>query len=463
MIDLVIRNGTLVLPDTCCDTDLAVDGARIVAWGPADRLSPARRTVDAKGCYILPGGIDPHVHIHWPFLAATTADDYAIAGQAAAIGGTTMVIDFAHPKMGATLLERVANRRREAQGQAVVDYNFHCVITQATPETLDQMAVLVGQGVTSFKLYMAYSRRGIMVDDATMLTIMKQAAALGATVCVHAENGTAGDANEARFLAEGRMGAADFPKHKPNYVEAEAVSRAIFWARQAGCRLYIVHLSTAVGLAAVGAAQREGVQVMAETCPQYLLLHDSVYDRPGDGHRFICSPPIRSQADSEALWQGITEGVITTMGTDHCAFTIAQKDRGVNNFVNVPNGLPGIETRLSLLYSEGVCKGRLSINDLARLTSYNIARVHGLWPQKGALLPGSDADLVLFDPRVAWTVSAATTHMAVDWSPYEGWKLQGKPVMTIARGQVVAENGEWVGQSGGGAFIPRKPHPVRGA
>lgn len=458
MIDLVIRGGTVVFPDACRILDVAVNQGRIVSLDTPGTVRASRRIVDADGKYVLPGGIDPHVHIHWPFLTATTADDYAVATRAAAIGGTTTLIDFAHPKMGATALERVAYRRNEANGQAVIDYSFHCVLTEASPGTLEQMATLVRDGTTSFKLYMAYSRRGIMVNDGTMLAIMRCAAALGATVCVHAENGTVGDANEAQFLAEGRTGAVDFPRHKPNYVETEAVNRAIFWAREAGCRLYILHMSTAEGVSAVRAAQRQGVRVVAETCPQYLLLDASVYERAGEGHRFICSPPIRSVVDSEALWQGIADGVVSTIGTDHCAFTMVQKNRGISNFVDVPNGLPGIETRLALLFSEGVCKGRITVSDLARICSYNVARVYGLFPQKGNLLPGSDADIVLLDPETTWTVPADRMHMAVDWSPYEGWSLQGAPAMTILRGAVIAEGGEFVGQSGYGTFVRRLAH-----
>jgi len=457
MIDLIIRGGLVVLPEHSYETDLAVDRGRIAALGKASSLPKARRTIDAQGCYVLPGAVDPHVHIHWPFLNATTADDYADATTAAAIGGTTTIIDFAHPKMGATPLKRVASRRAQAEGKAVIDFAFHCVLTEGSPQTLGEMDALVAEGVTSFKVYMAYSRRGIMADDAVLLSVMQRAALLGALVCVHAENGTVADASEAQFLASGRTGAADFPQHKPNYVEAEAVSRAIFWARQAGARLCIVHLSTAEGLDLVRNAQREGVQVFAETCPQYLLLDDRVYQRPADGHRFICSPPIRSPADGEALWEGIADGVISIIGTDHCAFTAGQKDGGRGNFVSVPNGLPGVETRLPLLFSEGVAKGRISIADLVRITSLNPARVHGLYPRKGSLGPGSDADIVLVDPKARWTLLADKLHMAVDWSPYEGLELQGAPVMTIARGKVVVEQGEFVGAEGWGRFVRRIP------
>jgi len=457
MIDLIIRGGTVVLPEQCIETDVAVDGERIVALGVAGSLPEARRVVDGRGCYVLPGAIDPHVHIRWPFLDATTADDYAVATMAAAFGGTTTVIDFAHPKMGTTPLERVANRRAQASGQAVVDFSFHSVLTEGSPQTLAEMDMLVADGVTSFKMYMAYSRRGIMVDDATLLSVMQRAASLGAVVCVHAENGTVADANEARFVAAGRTSAADYPQHKPNYVEAEAVSRAIFWARQAGVRLYFFHLSTAEGLSLLRDAQREGAQVFAETCPQYLLLDDQVYRRQEDGHRFICSPPIRSPADNEALWGGIAEGIISVVGTDHCAFTTAHKDRAPDNFTSVPNGLPGIETRLPLLFSEGVGKGRISVNDLVRISSLNPARVFGLYPQKGVLWPGSDADIVLIDPTTKWTLTAKELHMAVDWLPYDGLELQGAAVMTIARGEVIVEHGEFVGTAGRGRFVHRAP------
>ena len=454
MIDLAIHGGIVVLPDLCCESDVAVDKGRIVALGTATSMPKAHRTVDAPGCYVLPGAIDTHVHIHWPFLAATTADDYEAASIAAAIGGTTTIIDFAHPKMGATPLLRVANRRGEAEGRAVIDYAFHCVLTDCSDRTLEDMTVLVADGVTSFKLYMAYRRRGIMVDDATMFTVMQKAASLGATVCVHAENGVVADASEARFVAEGRLAATDFALHKPNYVEAEAVDRAIFWARRAGARLCILHLSTADGLAAIRRARQQGAAVVAETCPQYLLLSEEVYCQP-NGHRYICSPPIRSRADVNALWEGLTEGSISMVGTDHCAFTTAAKDVGRDDFTRVPNGLPGVETRLPLLFSEGVARRRITVNHLARITSLNPAQEFGLFPRKGILAPGSDADIVLFDPVKKWTLSADSLHMASDWSPYEGLEIQGAPTMTISRGEVIVEQGEFVGSPGRGCFLQR--------
>jgi dihydropyrimidinase len=459
MIDLLIEGGTLITGEWAGVADLGVDQGRMVAIGAAGSLAAPRRRVDARGRYVFPGGIDPHVHVHWPFLAATTADDFAVASRAAALGGTTTIIDFAHPKMGPTPLERVANRRAEADGLIAIDYGLHCVLNQGDPETLEQMALLVAGGVTSFKLYMAYSRRGIMVDDATLMRVMSKAASLGALVCVHAENGTVADALEAQTLAEGHALAPDFPRHKPDYVEEEAVERAIFWARRMGARLYILHLSSAAGLDQVRAAQRQGVQVVAETCPQYLLLSEEVYARPGDGHNFICSPPIRSRNDAEALWGGIAEGVITVVGTDHCAFTSAQKDRGRENFVDVPNGLPGIETRLALLYSQGVCAGRISLNQMVAVTSRNPARVFG-FANKGSLMPGADADLVIWDPARKWTLAPDTLHMPVDWSPYNGWAMEGAVVMTVASGDIIVEDGTYVAPEHQGHFVPRRPDAV---
>jgi dihydropyrimidinase len=455
VIDLVIRGGLAVWPELALETDIAVDAGRIVGLGAYRRCPEARRVVDATGCYVIPGGIDPHVHINWPFLTETTADDFEQATIAAAIGGTTAIIDFAHPRMGSSLQARVAARRSHAENRAVIDYGLHCVVSNSAATTIDEMEMVVAGGISSFKVYMTYSRRNIMLDDAALLRVMRKASSLGATVCVHAENGNLVDAAEADFVTAGRTGSVDFPLHKPNYVEAEAVSRAIFFARQTGARLYVLHLSTAEGLGIVSQARSDGVEVVAETCPQYLLLSDEVYQREEDGHRFICSPPIRSHTDCEALWSGISNRTISVVGTDHCLFTSAQKDKGRHDFTQVPNGLPGIETRLSLIYSEGVAKGRISINDLVRVTSHEPAVVFGLFPAKGTLTPGSDADIVVLDPTSEQKLSPAALSMGSDWTPYEGWELTGSPVTTIAAGEVIVEHGNFVGRPGRGRFLVR--------
>jgi len=455
LFDCIVKDGTVVFPDLTKEADLACKDGKIVAINSPGSLSRAKHVINAKGCYVLPGAIDPHVHVHWPFLAATTADDYAIASRAAALGGTTTFIDFAHPKMGATPVERINNRLSEIDNNSVIDFSLHCVISNREPETLEQIDQLVKRGITSFKLYMTYSRRKIMADDSILYFVMKKAAELGALVCVHAENGPVGDAIEAQFIAEGKTKAVDFPRHKPNFVEAEAVERAIFWAKQTGAKLYFFHLSTSEGLEIIRDAQNKGFPIAAETCPQYLLLNDSVFAKPGIGHRFICSPPIRSTKDNDTLWEGIKEGVISAIGTDHCAFTIAQKDIGIDNFVDVPNGLPGIETRLSLIWTEGVGKNRINPQQLVRILSYNPARIFGLFPKKGCIAIGSDADLVVFNPSVQWILTQSQTNMSVDWIPYEGWKMQGKVIHTIVQGNVIVEDGHYIESSIKGEFLQR--------
>lgn len=462
MFDSVISGGTVIFPEYLKEADLACKDGKIVAIGKMGLFPETKRVVDAKDCFVMPGGIDPHVHVHWPFLAATTADDHALASRAAALGGTTTFMDFAHPKMGGTPIERIDNRLAEIGNNPITDYSLHCVISNREPDTLKQMEVLVKRGITSFKLYMTYSRRKIMADDSVLYFVMEQAAKLGSVVCVHAENGPLGDAFEAQFIEQGRTKAVDFPQHKPNFIEEEAVERALFWASKLGGTLYIFHLSTREGLELVQKAQKKGVQVFAETCPQYLLLDDSVFSRKGIGHRFICSPPIRSRKDKDALWEGIQEGIISTIGTDHCAFTISQKDVGIENFVDVPNGLPGIETRLPLIWTEGVEKGRITPQQAVRILSTNPAKIFGLFPQKGTIGLGADADLVVFDPSMKWTLQHDNTHMGVDWSPFEEWKLKGKVRSTIIHGEVVVEDGERIVVNTQGKFLPRRIEARKG-
>jgi dihydropyrimidinase len=456
MIDTIVSGGMVVFPDSIRELDIAIDGERIVALGEPSFMPQAKRVISAAGCYVIPGGIDPHVHVCWPFLDETTADDFRVASIAAAIGGTTTMIDWAHPKMGPSPTSQVAYRRSQADGQVAIDYGLHSVLVDGSASTCEEMKTLVEDGITSFKLYMTYSRRGIMADDATMFSVMQHATSLGATVMVHAENGTISDWIEESLVSNGKTAATDFPLNKPSYVEAEAVNRAIFWAKQTGVQLYIVHLSTADGLALVRAAQEDGVDVIAETCPQYLLLDESVFAR-SDGHRFICSPPIRSAEDSQSLWKGIADSVILTTGTDHCAFTASQKDQGYDDFRRVPNGLPGVETRLPLLFSEGVMKGRISATTLARVTSLEPAKVFGLFPKKGILAPGSDADIVMIDPAREKVISSESLNMGVDWTPFDGWQVEGFPVLTISRGEVIVEDGEFIGKAGRGRFVPRQP------
>lgn len=454
MIDLIVRGGQVVLSDQVVETDIAVAEGKVLALGAHRAFHPARRTLDVHGCLVFPGAIDPHVHVRWPFLNDTTGDRYEDATIAAARGGTTTIIDYALTRENVGPLEALRDRRAQAEGQAVVDYAFHCVITRVTPQVLAEMAGLMEAGVPTFKMYMAYSRRGIMVDDASLYQVARWASQRAAMLMVHGENGLVADLLEAEFLRDGKGAACYYPLFKPDFVEAEAVQRAVFWASVTQARLYVVHLSTQKALESVQQAQRRGARIYAETCPQYLVLDDTVYQR-SDGHRFICSPPIRTAADADALWKGLQEGAVATIGSDHCAFSRAQKDRDAADFSKVPNGLPGVETRFPLLFSAGVSQGRLTPVQLARVTSTNVARVHGLFPRKGIIAPGSDADMVIVDPSARQTLSAQSLHMVSDWSPYEGLELRGYPAFTIARGQVIVEGGEFRGEVGTGRFVPR--------
>jgi dihydropyrimidinase len=455
MIDLVIHGGDVVLPDVSLRTDVAVHEGVILGLGDGSTFPPARQVIDARGLFVMAGGIDPHVHIHWPFLDATTPDDFVSATIAAACGGTTTIIDFALQRPGMLPMEAVTQRRAQADGNAVIDYALHCVLTELTPATVESLSELVGAGIPSFKLYMTYSRRGIMANDALMLTVMEKAAELDAIVGVHAENGVVADHLEARLVQAGKCAPRFFPESKPPFVEIEAVGRAIFWAKQAGTRLYVFHLTTSGGAQIIRLARKEGYPIYCETCPQYLLLDDSVFDQE-DAFRFICSPPIRRPSDQDTLWMGLSEGGIDNIGSDHCAFTLNQKARGREDFREVPNGLPGVETRFPLLFTHGYVSGRLTLNQLTRVLSMNPARVFGLFPRKGIIAPGSDADLVLVDPEKSVALSHTDLHMDVDWSPYQNVILKGYPVCTISRGQVIVESGQFIGEGGSGRFLPRR-------
>jgi dihydropyrimidinase len=410
--------------------------------------------IDADGLLVMAGGIDPHVHITWPFLDATTPDDFAGATIAAAFGGTTTIIDFALQRRGMNPMDALARRRDQADGRAVIDYGLHCVLTELTPAVINSLDQLVRAGIPSFKLYMAYSRRGIMADDALLLTVMEKAAALNAMVGVHAENGTVVDYLEAKFARQNKLAPRYFGESKPPFIEEEAINRAVTWAKYTGSRLYVFHVSSAEGAEIIRQARQAGYPIYCETCPQYLLLDESLFERE-DAPKFICSPPIRRESDQEALWQHLLRGEIDNIGSDHCLFTWEQKAKGLNDFTKVPNGLPGVETRFPLIFSRGYSSGRLSLNQVTRILSLNPARVFGLYPRKGIIAPGSDADLVLVDPEKVVTLSHAMLHMDADWSPYEGMTLKGYPVVTIAQGRVIVQEERFVGEPGTGRFIRR--------
>lgn len=451
--DLVIHNGKLIGPGQSLDLDLAIDGEKIAAIG---RDLSGRREVDAGGKYVLPGGIDPHVHLEMPVGATRSSDDWFTGTRAAACGGTTTVIDFVEPEPGETLEHALLARRELARSKAAIDFGLHMTITQDDRQTLAEIAILCKNGCTSFKTYLTYA--GFRLTDPAFLNVLCAVKESGGIVLVHAENDAIIDHLQRHHKNKKHTAPKYHALTRPAIAEGEAVQHSLALAEVAGARLYIVHTSTALGVNAIRAARGRGVAVSGETCPQYLLLTDKELSRPGfEGAKFVCSPPLRSRSDTEHLWEALTNDNLQTVGTDHCPFYFkGQKELGKDNFLNIPGGLPGIEARLALIHQFGVRTGKLSLNRWVDVCSTNPARIFGLYPNKGTLEPGADADLVLFDPEKKITLTRSILHEQVDYTPYEGLELQGYPVMTILRGQVIVENGEFCGAPGNGRYLSRQ-------
>ncbi|HEX9013735.1 MAG TPA: dihydropyrimidinase, partial [Anaerolineaceae bacterium] len=406
------------------------------------------------GLLVLPGGVDPHVHIQMPAGATSTCDTWASSTRAAAFGGTTTVIDFVEPSFpGQLLLQSFHSRLSEAQGESAVDYGFHMTLCAGDRATLDQVPEVVRAGMPSFKLYTTYA--GFRLTDDELLAAFQAIAKAGGLALVHAESDAVIQNASARLRAAGRLAVSDFPESRPAAAEEEAVERVLSLASCAGAKVYIVHVSTRGAAEAVARARRDGQPAAGETCPQYLLLDETRYQEVGPGGaKYVCCPPLRSQDDQAALWEALRDGGLQTIGTDHCAFNFrGQKDAGAGSFPDIPSGLPGIELRLALIYTYGVQAGKISISRWIDLCCTAPARLFGLHPRKGELLPGADADIVLFDPRRTTTISSAELHEAVDYTPYEGLTLAGTVRTTILRGKVLVCEGVWAGAAPAGEFI----------
>jgi dihydropyrimidinase len=454
MLDLVIANGTVVTAETTMRADVGIIGGQITAIGVG---IVGQEIIDATGMLVLPGAVDEHVHLQMPVGEFTSSDDFYTGTVAAACGGTTAMVDFVEPGPGQSLVGALSDRRSQAEDKAVVDYGFHMTLSSADAEVLAQVPASIAAGAASFKLYMAYA--GLRLDDGGLLRALAALQTHGGRALVHAENHHAIAYLTAQALAQGRTGPENHPLTRPAVMEAEAIQRLLALAHVTGTPLVLAHLSCALGLEAVRAARARDQTVWVETCPQYLLLDEKEYRRPGfEGAKFVMAPPPRTRSDRAALWAGLSAGEVDTVATDHCPFFYqTQKTRGRNDFSRIPGGAPGIETRLVLLYTHGVRTGRLTIERWVEVCCTEPARRFGLTPRKGVLAVGADADIVVFDPERQVVLSVEALHQNVDYCPYEGWVVQGYPVTVLSRGEVIVRDGDFVGAGGRGQFFHTNP------
>ncbi len=457
--DTVIKNGTIVTAADTYRSDIGIRNGAIAAIAQALPAEGAAKVMDATGHLVIPGGIDVHTHLDMPFGGTTSSDDFESGTVAAAFGGTTTLVDFAIQYKGQSLRQAFDAWMKKAEGKAVTDYAFHCIITDLGSAQLEEMGQLVREGVSSFKLFMAYP--GVfMLDDATIFRAMSQAAQHGGLICMHAENGGVIDVIVQRALAEGKRAPKYHALTRPTTAEAEATARAIALAEMAGAPVYIVHLSCNDALEKVREARDRGLHAYAETCPQYLYLSIENFDVPGfEGAKYVFTPPLREKWHQEKLWQGLAQDTLQVVSTDHCPFCYKeQKELGKDDFTKIPNGGPGIEHRLSLVYSGGVHGKRFSPNRFVQLVSTAPAKLFGLYPRKGTIAVGSDADLVLFDPNEEQVISARTHHMRVDYSMFEGIRVKGVAKTVLSRGRTVIEQGRFTGRPGAGQFVRRQAY-----
>src|SRR6266540_3206491 len=451
----LIKNGTVITATDRYRGDVLVEDEKIAVIGTSLDIQ-ADKVIDAGAKYVLPGGIDVHTHMDMPFGGSKSSDDFETGTRAAAFGGTTSIVDFAIQYRGQTLHHAWETWMKKAESKAVIDYGFHMIITDLNDQVEGEMDSLVREGVTSFKLFMAY--RGIfMLDDGSIFKALARTGQNGGTICMHAENGDVIDVLVQRALAEGKTAPKYHALTRPARAEAEATHRAIALAEIADVPVYIVHLSSAEALEMVTEARDRGLPAFAETCPQYLFLSYDNYEEPGfEGAKYVMSPPLRPKETQDRLWRGLAFNDLQAISTDHCPFCMKeQKTLGQGDFSKIPNGAPGIETRMSLVYDGGVRTGRISLNRFVELTSTSPAKIFGLFPRKGTIAPGSDADIVIFNPNRTQILSSGTHHMKVDYNPYEGRTVTGVTETVLSRGRIVIEDGTFVGRAGAGGFLKR--------
>lgn len=455
-MNTLIRNGTVVTAEKSFTADILIEGEKIRDIAAAIPGEHADRVIEAAGMLLLPGGIDVHTHLDMPFGGTTSSDDFETGTRAAAFGGTTTLIDFAIQPRGTKMRDALDTWWQKAESRASIDYGLHMIVTDLGEAGLEDMDSMVAEGVASFKLFMAYPGV-LMVDDATIFKALSRTAKNGALICMHAENGGVIDVIVQRALAEGKTAPIYHALTRPTTAEAEAVHRAIAMAEIAGAPVYIVHLSSEDALNQVREARDRGVPAFAETCPQYLLLSVEELARPGfEGAKYVFTPPLREKRHQPKLWDGLKQDHLQVVSTDHCPFCFAdQKSLGKDDFTKIPNGGPGIENRLQLLYHHGVNEGRITLNRFVELVATTPAKIFGLYPRKGILAPGSDADIVIWDPEWDYRISAQTHHMRVDYSMFEGFRVKGNARTVFSRGEIIVDGDRYLGRSGRGVYLKR--------
>ncbi len=454
-MSLLIKNGRIITADQDYVADIFVEKDTISMIG-LNLSMTADKVIDAKGKYVIPGGIDVHTHLDMPFGGTTSSDDFETGTRAAAFGGTTTIVDFATQSKGKRMRDALDVWWKKAEGKATIDYGFHMIITDLPQAHLEDMSEMVREGVTSFKLFMAYPNV-LMSDDTTILRAMQHTGKTGALVCMHAENGSIIDTMVQKSLAEGKVAPIYHALTRPTTAEGEAVNRSIALAQVAGVPIYIVHLSSNDGLEKIAEARDRGIPAFSETCPQYLLLSLDDMGKEGfEDAKLVFSPPLREKWNQEKLWTGLKKDSIQIVSTDHCPFNFhGQKELGREAFNKIPNGGPGIEDRMQLIYDGGVNEKRITLNRWVEITSTTPAKMFGMFPKKGTIAPGSDADIVIWDPEREYTFSVHNHHMRVDYSMFEGKKIKGNAEVVISRGDVIVENNEFHGKPGRGSFIKR--------
>jgi dihydropyrimidinase len=468
MAKLLIKNAQIITSEKTFEADMLISNGTISEVAERIEISGVEE-IDASGKYILPGGIDPHVHLDLAMFDTVSSDDHYTGTKAAAFGGTTTVIDFVEDQ-DPDLLKNIADLRAKADPKVAIDYSLHLNITKFNDRVAQQIPSVLEGGVTTLKVFTAYNNR-LRLQDGEIFQLMKIAAQNGLLTLLHAENGDVIDVLVEEALQAGHTEPIWHARTRPAWGAVEAVLRGAALAAQAKAPLYIVHLNTAGGIDQLAYAREQGAPVMGETCPQYLFFSDDHLMRP-DGAKWICSPPMRKEIDNQRIWQGLEENTIQTIGTDHCPFfydgtkpityegqeiSIPGKELGASDFTKIPNGLPGVADRMAILWTEGVVKGRITPNQFVAYTSTNPARIFGLYPRKGCLEPGSDADIVIWDPNKELKYGVAIAHQRTDYNLYEGWQLQGYPEKVFLRGECIVDGDQWLGKRGQGQFLMREP------